>query len=121
MSRKPSSRIRFELRLLCRATSRQRASQRTILCLQTTSSYSRRKQRQSLETHPGRRWLTRSLYRLLCHSVGAQNSDSSCSGLHSTLLRFLCLFNSEPMARVANGCCETAVPACSLSGPCVFV
>src|ERR1700682_3779424 len=122
MSRKPFSRIRFELQSPCRVTSRPRAFQQTTLCLQTTSSYSRRKQWQSLENRPGRCWLTPSLYPLvLCHSVGARSSDSSCSGLHSTFLSFPCLFNSEPMVGVANGCSETAVPACSLGGACVFV
>jgi hypothetical protein len=37
------------------------------------------------------------------------------------ILSFPCLFNSGPMARVAIGCSETAVPACSLGGACVFV
>jgi hypothetical protein len=32
----------------------------------------------------------------------------------------LCLFNREPMARVANGCSKAAVPACSLRGCYVF-
>jgi hypothetical protein len=36
-------------------------------------------------------------------------------------MKILRLFSSESMLRVTNGCVEKAVPACSLSGACVFV
>src|SRR5450759_2982879 len=86
MSRKPPLRIRFEPRSPSRTTSRPRASRQTTLCLQTTSSCSRRKRWRSPESRPGSCWSMHPLHRFVpCHSVGGRSSDSSCcSGLHST-------------------------------------
>src|ERR1700681_1202099 len=97
MSRKPSSRIQFEFQSFYRTTSRLKVSQHRTLCLQTISSCSRCKQWQSLESHQGRCWLTRSQYRsVLCHFFGARNPALNGAGLYSTFrVSFGCLTENQ--------------------------